>query len=238
MIMIITIISLALLTQSHSSFPNDVVPLKRITDTEYVHELFHGPTHSFKDVPLSVAGPLLNQVLKHEKKHGIIYVATSGDTGSAVNNSLKNSSNADVITLFPGGNRISELQRLLMTALPSDNIHNFSGDCFCDDFDACLVKFPGRFAKLYPDVVVTSLNSLTWVRIMMQVCHVVYAYSQVAQNLEEVTIVIPTGGGGHTTSKSVFCVCLRRVSRKIENFRPYNNFQNSIVGIIRYYPMV
>ena len=186
----------------YTSFPEKVIPLKRISRHAHILELFHGPTHSFKDIAIATAAPLLNLVLKRNKKYGVVYVATSGDTGSAVINATKDSSNIDVITLLPGGKRISELQRMLMTTVNSKNVHNFTGDCFCDEFDMLFLDFPSEVRRKYPELVVTSLNSLTWIRVLMQACHVVYAYFQVAKGFEDITFVIPTGGCGHMTSKN------------------------------------
>ena len=158
---------------------------------------------SFKDLPLAIAGKVLNYALKKQNKHGLVLVATSGDTGSAVIETTKNVSNMDTIVMFPNGNRITLLQRLLMSTKDYDNIHNLAAESHCDPFDGLIYELSKELPKIYPDLVVTSLNSLLWMRIMQQVVHVVYGYFKIANYPELLNVVIPTGGGGHLTGKSI-----------------------------------
>ena len=192
-----------LLDQAYHSFPKEVAPMKQISEKAFILELFHGPTMSFKDLPLAIAGKVLNYALKKQNKHGLVLVATSGDTGSAVIETTKNVSNMDTIVMFPDGNRITLLQRLLMSTKDYDNIHNLAAESHCDPFDGLIYELSKELPKIYPDLVVTSLNSLLWMRIMQQVVHVVYGYFKIAKYPELLNVVIPTGGGGHLTGKSI-----------------------------------
>ena len=80
-----------LVEKSYSTFRHpDITPLKKLTDTTYVLELFHGPTFAFKDVALQLLGNLFEFFLKRrnerkapdEKPEKLTVVgATSGDTG-------------------------------------------------------------------------------------------------------------------------------------------------------------
>ncbi|KAI1786894.1 threonine synthase [Ganoderma leucocontextum] len=81
-----------LVERSYSTFRHpEITPLKKLTDTTYVLELFHGPTFAFKDVALQLLGNLFEFFLKRrnqrkgpgEKPEKLTVVgATSGDTGS------------------------------------------------------------------------------------------------------------------------------------------------------------
>merc|ERR1712183_432168 len=62
-----------ILKHAHKEFPPSVMPIKKIDRGAHILELFHGPTYSFKDVALSVAGPLLNSVVKRRNKYGVVY---------------------------------------------------------------------------------------------------------------------------------------------------------------------
>ena len=163
--------------------------------------MFHGPTFSFKDLPLAVVGPIISYALEKNEKRGFVYICTSRDTGSAVINVTKKLANVNTFVMFPDGDRITELQRLLMTTISSENIHNFAGNCCCDNFDIFWQEFAGKIKEAYPQLIVTSLNSSLWLRIMLQVAHLMYAYFQVSNGLEYVDIVIPTGGAGHLSGK-------------------------------------
>ena len=91
-----------------------------------VAELFHGPTLAFKDLALGVVGELYNYFLERSKKHCIVLVGTSGDTGSAAISAVRGLSAIDIIVLLPGG-RCTKIQQLQMTTVHDKNIHNFVG---------------------------------------------------------------------------------------------------------------
>jgi threonine synthase len=71
----------------------DVTPLTKLGDNEFILELFHGPTFSFKDVALQLLGNLFEFFLERRnlrKSPGeqpeilTVVGATSGDTGRCV----------------------------------------------------------------------------------------------------------------------------------------------------------
>jgi threonine synthase len=80
--------------RSYSTFRHpETTPIHKISDKEYVLELFHGPTFAFKDVALQFLGNLFEYFLKRrnaakaaadEREKLTIVGATSGDTGSCV----------------------------------------------------------------------------------------------------------------------------------------------------------
>jgi O-phospho-L-threonine phospho-lyase len=72
-------------------------------------ELFHGPTLSFKDYALSLLGQFIDYFLKKRSKKITIVVGTSGDTGSAAIQSVKDLSSVNIIVLYPKG-RCSKIQ--------------------------------------------------------------------------------------------------------------------------------
>jgi threonine synthase len=68
----------------------DITPLTKLSDAEFILELFHGPTFSFKDVALQLLGNLFEFFLERrnarksaaERQESLTVVgATSGDTG-------------------------------------------------------------------------------------------------------------------------------------------------------------
>jgi len=81
----------ALVSRSYSTFRHpDVTPLAKLNDHEFVLELFHGPTYSFKDVALQLLGNLFEYFLARrnarkspgERPESLAVLgATSGDTG-------------------------------------------------------------------------------------------------------------------------------------------------------------
>ena len=70
--------------ESYAAFKHpEVAPLTRLSEHEYLLELYHGPTLAFKDFALQVLGRLLDHVLRKNDQRVVILGATSGDTGSA-----------------------------------------------------------------------------------------------------------------------------------------------------------
>jgi threonine synthase len=68
----------------------DITPLTKLTDNEFILELFHGPTFSFKDVALQLLGNLFEFFLARRNarksagerpESSTVVGATSGDTG-------------------------------------------------------------------------------------------------------------------------------------------------------------
>src|SRR5688572_12919623 len=59
-------------------------PLISLSASDFVLELFHGPTLAFKDYGARYMARLLSHFLSSEAVRQTILVATSGDTGSAV----------------------------------------------------------------------------------------------------------------------------------------------------------
>ena len=84
----------ALVIRSYSAFRHpDVTPVIKLSDREFVLELFHGPTFAFKDVALQLLGNLFEFFLARKnarKSPGeqperlTVVGATSGDTGRYV----------------------------------------------------------------------------------------------------------------------------------------------------------
>mgnify|MGYP003350047138 CR=1 FL=1 len=73
-----------IVTEAYAGFDHAAIaPLKQIGSDDWLLELFHGPTLSFKDYALQVVGRLFDYVLTQRGKRVTIVGATSGDTGSA-----------------------------------------------------------------------------------------------------------------------------------------------------------
>ena len=56
----------------------------------------------------------------------IVYIGTSGDTGSAAISAVRGLSQIDIIVLLPK-NRCTKIQQLQMTTVHDANVHNFVG---------------------------------------------------------------------------------------------------------------
>ena len=78
-------------------------------------------------------GNLYDHYLKDNNKKINIVVATSGDTGAAAIDAIKGKSNLNIFVLHPN-NKISSVQRKIMTTVEENNVFNIAID---GNFDDC-----------------------------------------------------------------------------------------------------
>jgi threonine synthase len=169
------------------------VPLEKVYDKKYVMRLDHGPTASFKDFAARMMARLFGALLQDKGKDLIILTATSGDTGSAIAHAFYNIPNIKVMVLFPP-KEVSDRQRKQMTTL-GNNISIVGID---GKFDDCQALVKQAFAdESLNNILLTSANSINVGRILPQIVYYVYAYSQLAENGEEIIFSIPSGNFGN-----------------------------------------
>jgi len=169
----------------------DVAPLVEIAPKLYLLELFHGPTHAFKDIAMCLLGRLFARALATRGGRATVLAATSGDTGSAAIAALGGLPNVDVFVIHPHG-RVSEVQRRQMTTAPFDNVHNIALEGSFDDAQA-IVKSLFADAPFAKAAHLTAANSINFVRIAAQS---VYYFSAAAKLGSAPVFVVPTGNFG------------------------------------------
>ncbi len=92
----------AIIAEAYGSFSHRAVaPLVQIGPSDWVLELFHGPTLAFKDVAMQVLARLMDRALKRRGQRATIIGATSGDTGGAAIEAFRGRDAIDVFILFP-----------------------------------------------------------------------------------------------------------------------------------------
>ena len=186
-----TIIEKSYKTFSHSA----IAPLKQINHNEYLLELFHGPTLAFKDFALQFLGNLFEYVLNKRNEKVVIIGATSGDTGSAAITGCKACKQAEIFILHPY-NKVSAVQRKQMTSVLDDNVHNIALEGNFDDCQAFVKKMFANQDFLKGRRMV-AVNSINWVRIMVQIVYYFYAGLRLGGSKENpVTFSVPTGNFG------------------------------------------
>lgn len=184
---------------------------KNQTDTtgqfsnQFLVELFHGPTASFKDLALQFVPKLFthantlkslfsqqqeeNSFHSHPNvsnittnKKTVILTATSGDTGSSAIEGYKHEKNISMVVLYPKGG-VSPLQELQMLQAQNDHVMVLGVD---GDFDKCQRMVKEIFSntplnqglKEKYGATLASANSMNWARLMPQIVYYVYSYLQ------------------------------------------------------------
>ena len=183
-----------IIDKSYSVFrKKNVVNLVKVGDRS-VLELFHGPTLAFKDVAMQLLGNFYEYYLNNENEKLNIVVATSGDTGAAAIDAIKGKKNINIFVLHPH-NRVSPVQRKLMTTGKEQNVFNIAIN---GNFDDCqnLVKSMFADKNFSQDIKMSGVNSINWARIIAQSVYYFYSYFLVEDNKQPINFSVPTGNFG------------------------------------------
>jgi threonine synthase len=179
------------------AWPKATTPLVQIDSGRWLLELFHGPSLSFKDVAMQFIAPLYDYALEQRGERLSVICATSGDTGGAAVEALKDQERVDLFVLMPKG-RLSDVQRRFMTTSRAENVHAIDIE---GDFDACQAIVKTLFAdrKFSEQARLSGVNSINWARILAQsayyhvAAHALCAYGTV-------DFSVPTGNFGDAYS--------------------------------------
>jgi threonine synthase len=178
----------------YSGFMESPEPrLRELNESTVVMELFHGPTKSFKDYALQPLGVIANKRLEELGERGLVIVATSGDTGSAAIQAVKDSDNIDIVVLHPA-NKISAYQRKQMTTVIQPNVLNIAVEGSYDDCQRIAKELlaTNPFQRR-----IISLNSINWLRVMGQISYYVWLTKQFSS---PINVAIPSGNFGNAYS--------------------------------------
>jgi threonine synthase len=183
-----------IIDKSYSVFRKEnVVNLVKIGDRS-VLELFHGPTLAFKDIAMQLLGNFYEYYLNNENENINIVVATSGDTGAAAIDAIKGKKNINIFVLHPH-NRISPVQRKLMTTIKDKNVFNIAIN---GNFDDCqnLVKAMFTDKPFSKAIKMSGVNSINWARIIAQSVYYFHSYFLIENNSQPINFSVPTGNFG------------------------------------------
>ena len=171
-----------------------VAPLVQFGVSDFILELFHGPTLAFKDLAMQLLGRLMDQMLTSRGERTTIVVATSGDTGGAAIEAFRGRARADLFVLFPQG-RISDVQRRMMTTAEDDNVHALGIEGTFDDCQA-IVKSMLNHHAFRDQARLSGVNSINWARIVAQVVYYFTAAVALGAPRRKVAFTVPTGNFG------------------------------------------
>lgn len=188
----------------------EVVPLTVLGEADGtigLLELFHGPTHAFKDVALTLLPHLVTLARTAEGQQGttLVLTATSGDTGKAALEGFKDVPDTEVVVLYPTEG-VSFMQKQQMRTQAGGNVHvlGIHGD-FDDAQRAVKALFADAGARerlTGRGYAVSSANSINLGRLLPQVVYYVTGYAAlrragVVAAGEPVDVVVPTGNFGN-----------------------------------------
>ncbi len=187
-------------------FGSDPAPVRQVADM-HVLELWHGPTHAFKDMALQMLPRLMTRAVKKTKmdKEVLILVATSGDTGKAALEGFCGVEGTQVGVFYPVDG-VSPAQKLQMITQEGKNVHVCAVEGNFDDAQTGVKRifgdegFAGELSG--KGIVLSSANSINWGRLAPQVAYYFSAYADLIKSGavemgDEVNFCVPTGNFGN-----------------------------------------
>src|SRR5438445_9565346 len=200
-----------------------VAPLVQFGMSDFILELFHGPTLAFKDLAMQLLGHLMDEVLTTRGERTTIVVATSGDTGGAAVEAFRGRARTDLFVLFPRG-RISDVQRRMMTTVEDDNVHALAIEGTFDDCQA-IVKGMFNHHAFRDRARLSGVNSINWARIVAQVVYYFTAAVALGSPHRKVAFTVPTGNfgdvfAGYVAKKMGLPVRWLRIASNVNDILP------------------
>ncbi|ACX51716.1 threonine synthase [Ammonifex degensii KC4] len=185
----------------------EIVPLKVLAPDVGILELWHGPTHAFKDLALTLLPHLMTRATQKLglEKEIVILVATSGDTGKAALESFRDVPKTRIIVFFPSEG-VSEIQKRQMITQEGENTFVVAVEGNFDDAQSGVKQLFGdpelRRKMESAGMTFSSANSINWGRLLPQVVYYFSAYARLLRDKlirhgEEINFVVPTGNFGN-----------------------------------------
>ncbi len=186
---------------------NYPVPLENVFARKYIMRLDQGPTASFKDYAARMMARLMS-VSRDPGKRLNVLVATSGDTGSAVGDAFRGVEGIDVTILYPQGEVSGRQKKQLDTIGGNVRAVSVTGK-----FDDCQDLVKQAFSDpSFAELNLTSANSINFGRILPQIVYYVYAWAQLARDIEPAVFSVPSGNFGDALG----CEYARRMGLPVE----------------------
>ncbi len=194
--------------EAYSSFDaDDIVPVKKLNDREYILELYHGPTLAFKDIALQILPRLMNVAMDicSQDEDILILTATSGDTGKAALEGFKDVPRIKIAVFFPEEG-VSAMQRLQMVTTEGENTYVAAIRGNFDDAQTAVKQVfadPASNRELKKrGYVLSSANSINFGRLAPQIVYYIYGYVKLLKegrlkNGEKINVCVPTGNFGN-----------------------------------------
>lgn len=233
-----SMVDLAYTNFGHCGNSSAVAPVVHLENNQYLLELFHGPTASFKDLALQLTPKLFARAAHDAPSEGsyMILVATSGDTGSAALHGF-GGVGIPTMVLFPTDG-VSAIQRAQMTSTPVESTHTIAIE---GDFDWCQTAVKTLFndsefaaeLKARYGVVLSAANSMNWGRLLPQVVYHTSAYLDLValgaiELGEPVDVCVPTGNFGNVLA----AVYAKAMGVNFRNFTVAANKNNVLADFI------
>ena len=186
------------------NFDNPAVTPVRRLGTDYLLELFHGPTSAFKDVALQILPHLMTCSREKADDRILVLTATSGDTGKAALEGFADVDGVGICVYFPY-QKVSDVQELQMVCQKGANVGVCAVRGTFDDTQTGVKRIftdPELIdAFAAQGISLSSANSINIGRLVPQITYYFDAYAQLVRAGaielgDEVEFCVPTGNFG------------------------------------------
>ena len=197
------------------------IPLKKVENSIFSLELFHGPTLAFKDIGAKFLALCMDKIKNDfDSKEITVLVATSGDTGGAVAKGFEGLNGINVCILYPKG-RISQVQEKQITT-NSKNVIAFEVN---GNFDDCqkMVKDAFNDIEIKNKIILTSANSINIARWLPQMFYYFLAIKKIENNNQNI-FSVPSGNFGNICAG----ILSKEMGLNIQLFLASTNINNTV----------
>ena len=197
------------------------IPLKKVENSIFSLELFHGPTLAFKDIGAKFLALCMDKIKNDfDSKEITVLVATSGDTGGAVAKGFEGLNGINVCILYPKG-RISQVQEKQITT----NTKNVIAFEVNGNFDDCqkMVKDAFNDIEIKNKIILTSANSINIARWLPQMFYYFLAIKKIENNNQNI-FSVPSGNFGNICAG----ILSKEMGLNIKLFIASTNINNTV----------
>ena len=197
------------------------IPLKKVENSIFSLELFHGPTLAFKDIGAKFLALCMDKIKNDfDSKEITVLVATSGDTGGAVAKGFEGLNGINVCILYPKG-RISQVQEKQITT-NAENVIAFEVN---GNFDDCqkMVKDAFNDIEIKNKITLTSANSINIARWLPQMFYYFLAIKKIENNNQNI-FSVPSGNFGNICAG----ILSKEMGLNIQLFLASTNINNTV----------
>ena len=197
------------------------IPLKKVENSIFSLELFHGPTLAFKDIGAKFLALCMDKIKNDfDSKEITVLVATSGDTGGAVAKGFEGLNGINVCILYPKG-RISQVQEKQITT----NAKNVIAFEVNGNFDDCqkMVKDAFNDIEIKNKIILTSANSINIARWLPQMFYYFLAIKKIENNNQNI-FSVPSGNFGNICAG----ILSKEMGLNIKLFIASTNINNTV----------
>ncbi|MBI5057075.1 MAG: threonine synthase [Nitrospirae bacterium] len=211
------------------AYSETIIPIEEAVDDNnlVIARLDRGPSCSFKDFAARFLARLMGHYLSIKKRRAAVIVATSGDTGTAIQTAFYGVPNTNVLVLYPA-DRVSDVQEKQMLSVTG----NVRAVPVNGNFDDCqqLAKRLLNDNNIRERFNLTSANSISVWRLLPQTVYYFHIWLELNRKFpgQNILFAVPSGNLGNLTAGLI----AKRMGLPVKVFIAGTNANNIFANIV------